>query len=78
MKKKLQINKLYKVLGFHNYQDEKIVRRLLELGFTKGTQFSIAHKSLLGKSVVVELRGYYLTLRTKFLEILKVSDESMC
>lgn len=72
MKNKLQLNRFYKVLGFQNYQDEKIVRRLLELGFTKGTRFCIAHKSLLGKSVVVELRGYYLTMRSKFLDIIKV------
>ena len=72
MKKKYELNKLYKVVGYEPYADEKVLRRLLEFGFTKNTPFKVSHKSLIGKSVIVELRGYFLTMRKKFLELLKV------
>ena len=72
MKKKYELNKLYKVVGYQRPFDEKVLRRLLEFGFTKNTVFKISHVSFLGKSVIVELRGYYLTMRKRFLNFLKV------
>jgi len=72
MKKRYELNRLYRVVGYEKQADEKILRRLLEFGFTKNTTFKISHKSLIGKSVIVELRGYFLTMRKKFLELLKV------
>ena len=74
MKKKWQINKIYKVVGFESTADEKVLRRLLEFGFTKGTNFLISHKTLLGETVIVEIRGFSLSLRTKFLSCLKVAE----
>ena len=70
--KKFAKNRVYKIVGFESLLDDKVTRRLLEFGFTKGEKFIISHKSFWGSSVIVEIRGYSLSMRTKFLSLLKV------
>lgn len=41
----------------------KMVRRLCDLGFTPGQKVRLLRKSLLGKVLLVELRGYTLSIR---------------
>lgn len=43
----------------------KIKRRLLDLGFTTGTKVRLVRKSILNKVVLLELRGYVLSLQKK-------------
>lgn len=75
MKQKWKIGKVYKIGEIKTGFDQKIVRRLLEFGFTPGTKFMISYKSLLAKSVIVELRGFSLSIRTRFLDCLEVESE---
>jgi Fe2+ transport system protein FeoA len=72
MIKKWKLKKVYKITGYEDYSDKKVLRRLLEFGFVKGTNFVISYKSLLGDTFLVEVRGYTLSLRNKFLSYLKV------
>ena len=72
MKKNWVVGRSYKVIDYNEKSDERILRRLLEFGFTPNQSFVISHKSLTGQSLIVELRGFSLSLRTKFLSILKV------
>ena len=43
----------------------KIKRRLLDLGFTTDTKVRLVRKSILNKVVLLELRGYVLSLQKK-------------
>lgn len=73
MKSKWIIGKIYKIVDYKEKCDERILRRLLEFGFTKGTHFIISHKSMFGKVGTIEIRGFCLSFRLKFLDILKVA-----
>jgi len=70
--KKFKAGKFYQVVGYKRGIDEKVKRRLLEFGFTRGERFMVAYKSFFAGSVIVELRGFSLSLRTKFLDFLEV------
>ena len=70
--KKFKTKYIYKIIGYKVSASEKVKRRLLEFGFTKGERFVVSYKSLFGGSVIVEIRGYLLSLRTKFLSYLEV------
>lgn len=50
----------------------KIKRRLLDLGFTEGQKLRTIRKSLLGKTYMLELRGFTLTLRKDILSFILV------
>ena len=54
---------------------EKIKRRLLELGFTRGEKVRVVRKSLLGKVRLVEIRGYTLSLRQDITKGIIVGDK---
>ena len=58
-----RVGNFEKVQGVAPLAPIKIKRRLLELGFTKGQSVKVVRKSLIGKTFLVELRGYTLTLR---------------
>ena len=74
MKQNWRINAAYQIVGYNELKGEKVVRRLLELGFTPGQKFIISHKSMLGKSVIVDIRGFCLSMRSDFLKYLKVKS----
>lgn len=57
-----KIKKIYQIEGIST-ASEKIKRRLLELGLTKGQKVVVVRKSLLGKVFLIEIRGYTLSLR---------------
>jgi len=46
---------------------DKINQRLLELGFTQGQRVKIVAKSAMKKAVLLEIRGYLLSIRTSML-----------
>lgn len=51
----------------------KIKRRLLELGFTKGTKVKVHRKSLLGQAYMVELRGFILSMKKDILKYILIN-----
>ena len=61
--KNVKTGKYYKILDISQYATDKIRRRLLELGFTSGEYIKIIRKSLIGKTLLVEIRGYILSIR---------------
>ena len=46
---------------------DKTNQRLLELGFTQGQRVRIVAKSAMKKAVLLEIRGYLLSIRTSML-----------
>lgn len=44
-------------------QNPKYQTRLLELGFTSGTQIGVLKKSVLGKTLLVKIRGYVIAIK---------------
>ena len=68
----LKMGKFSVLKGISSNANVRIKRRLLELGFTKGQSVRIIKKSLLGKTVLVQVRGYILSLRKELAELLEV------
>lgn len=59
-------NKVYTIVGYKN--DDAILRRFLELGFSLGQKVKVVSSSLQKKVVLVEVRGYLLSVRAALLE----------
>lgn len=57
-------NKTYKITGYSDELPIKIVRRLCDLGLTKGESVALGGRSLLKKAMLIEVRGYLLSLKT--------------
>ena len=70
--KKLVLNRVYKIVGYQKGLDEKTKTRLCEFGFVPDTTFCVIFKSLLGKNVIVEIRGFVLSLKKEYLSCLEV------
>ena len=66
-----KIGKVYKIACFDS-APAKIRRRLLELGLTKGQKIVLSRKSVLGKAVLVDIRGYCLSLRSDVAKVVMV------
>lgn len=49
-------------------QEDRVFRRFVELGFSKGEFVKILHSSLANKVVLIEIRGYVLSVRRGLLE----------
>lgn len=60
------------VLGFGVGLNDKIKRRLLELGFLKNTQVTLSQKSFLSEVLLLELNGYTISLRSDIAKYIKV------
>lgn len=58
-------NQNYKVVGFDG--NDQILRRFLELGFSAGEKIKIVSTSLQKKVMLIELRGYLLSVRADLL-----------
>jgi len=69
--KDLQVGDKGRVLGF-NKQGKAYRKRLLAMGLTPGTAFSIVRFAPLGDPVEISLRGFSLTLRKNEADILMV------
>lgn len=57
-----KLNKDYYVSGFSGLPD-KIFRRLCDLGLTEGEKVCVRAKSLMKKALLIEVRGYELSLK---------------
>ena len=60
-----KINQNYKVVGFDG--NDQIMRRFLELGFSVGEKIKIVSTSLQKKVLLIEIRGYLLSVRAELL-----------
>lgn len=69
--KDLAIGEKGRVKGFHK-QGKAYRKRLLAMGLTPGTEFSIVRFAPLGDPVEITLRGFSLTLRKDEADILNV------
>jgi len=69
--KELTIGDKGRVMGF-NKQGRSYRKRLLAMGLTPGTEFSIVRYAPLGDPVEITLRGFSLTLRKDEADILSV------
>ena len=52
-----------KIVAIDGNAPMQIKRRLLELGFISGQLVKIAKKSILGETYLLEIRGYYISMR---------------
>ncbi len=59
-----KIGKTYSIVGFDDFLSVKVLRRLCDLGLTKGQKVTVTHRSLLKKAILFEIRGYMLSLKT--------------
>jgi len=69
--KELTIGDKGRVMGFSK-QGRAYRKRLLAMGLTPGTEFSIVRYAPLGDPVEITLRGFSLTLRKDEADILSV------
>lgn len=64
-------NKTYVIVDYQNLST-KILRRLCDLGLTRGQTVVVASRSLLKKALLVEVRGYLLSLKADIAKGVKV------
>ena len=57
-------NKFYKVVGFDDSIEKNILRRFCDFGITKGQKIKVNYKSLLKKVILIEIRGYTLSIKS--------------
>ncbi|MDE6583232.1 MAG: ferrous iron transport protein A [Clostridia bacterium] len=67
-------NRKYTICGFDSAVDG-VLRRFLELGFTKGEKVEIVSTSLSKKVFLVKIRGYLLSVRASLLNKVQVKDD---
>lgn len=70
----VQVNKFTTIIGIVEGAPIKIKRRLLELGLTAGQKVKVLRRSLAGGVLLIEVRGYTLSLRresAKWIEVAK-------
>ncbi|MBQ8792792.1 MAG: FeoA domain-containing protein [Clostridia bacterium] len=59
----VKVGQYRKILALDGRAPIKIKRRLLELGFTAGQMIKVVRKSMFGDTYLIEVRGYYLSMR---------------
>lgn len=69
--KNLAVGDLGKIIGFSPVS-KAYRKRLLAMGLTPGTEFSITRFAPMGDPVEIKLRGFALTLRKDEADILQV------
>ncbi|MCX7096437.1 MAG: FeoA family protein [Methylococcales bacterium] len=69
--KNLNVGDLGKIVGFEP-SGKAYRKRLLAMGLTPGTEFSITRFAPMGDPVEIKLRGFSLTLRKAEAEILLI------
>lgn len=75
MKKLSEIKIGKKVVIKQLLSSDKYKRRLMELGLIKGTEIEIIKIAPLKNLLVIQVRGYELTLRKEELDLIIVEDK---
>ncbi len=65
-----KIGKLYTIDAIGEQLPLKIRRRMYDLGFINGQKIKVVRKSLLKKAILIEIRGYTLSLRSTIAEFI--------
>lgn len=60
------------LVGLDKLAPLKIRRRLCDLGFTPGQRVRLVRRSVLGKALLIEIRGYTLSIRSTVAEAVLV------
>lgn len=68
-------NKFFVVFSIKKDCSFAIKRRLLDLGFTKGQVVRKVKTSLLNKVVLIELRGYLLSLKSQIADFIVLEEK---
>ena len=69
-----KFNREYVVKEIDKSLPLKVRRRLLELGFTRGTLVTLVRASSLKKAYLITLRGYTLSLRAHLARAVMIDD----
>ena len=65
-------NVIYVIDGFSDGLPVKIYRRLCDLGLSKGEKVRVESRSLLKKAILIEIRGYMLSLKSSIAAFVRV------
>ena len=65
----------YKICQIEKDCPVSVRRRLFDLGFTNGQTIQKIQKSLLGKVILVQLRGYLLSIRSSIANFVMVQEK---
>lgn len=72
--KNAKTGKFYTIKNLSEFASDKIVRRLFDLGFTPMQKIKLVRKSLIGKTFLVEVRGYILSMRASVAEVIVLNE----
>lgn len=72
---KAKVGVYHSIQGYEKSAPKKMIRRLLELGLTKGQKVRIVRKSLFGKAYLIEVRGYVLSIRKALASFVLIDDK---
>lgn len=72
--KNAKVGRFYRVNKISEYAPDKIVRRLFDLGFTPNQSIKVIRKSLIGKTFLVEVRGYVLSMRSSVADAIILNE----
>ena len=64
--------KKFRVIGFHKTDNRAYRHKLLAMGFMLGSVFKVIRVAPLGDPIEVEVKGFFLSLRNKECQIMKL------
>jgi len=70
----IKLNVDYVIVGFNEYINLKLKRRLLELGFVINSKIKVINKSFLKKVYLIELNNCLISLRTNIVNQIKLLE----
>ena len=62
-----KVGQVFEVECFGKRLEERYLRRLLEVGLTRGTKVRVLRKSVRGKTYLIEVRGVVFSLQKEIL-----------
>lgn len=68
----LKTGEQVRILGFESGGERAYRAKLLAMGLTPGTQFTVSHIAPLGDPIEIKVRGYALSLRKKEAAVLHI------
>ena len=69
-----KINKTYEVIDIDENYNIKYGRRLAEIGFVSGEKIKIIRKSIFGKTFLVSVNGFVISLRKDIAMHIKIKE----
>ncbi|MEG1499494.1 MAG: FeoA family protein [Clostridia bacterium] len=69
------LNKDYIIDEIFAFPNE-ISTRLVDLGFVRGEKIKLLKKSVFGKTYLVQIKNYVITIRKSLAKIIKIKEEA--